>query len=115
MDWMPMVRVIERLQQHAAAAELFAFTSLSRLHVTTAPSYLECDGHYSVSIVWRFDEARFHLAIGSLSDGWLDDRPPEEICDESHFPMVVDPLIQRVLKARPGNQEGEQAVPPNGP
>jgi hypothetical protein len=111
MDWMPMVRAVQYLQAHPSAPELFAFTSLSRLHLTTAPIYQDCDSHCSVSVVWRCSERVFHLAFGQLADGWADDRHPEVVCDESSFGGSIQPLIQRLLSSRPPqveNHNGEQ-------
>lgn len=95
-----MVRAVQHLQALAVAPALFAFTSLARFHVTTAPSYAECDRHSSVTVIWRFPERRFHLAFGALADGWLDDRKPEQICKESEFATTVGPFIQRLWQAR---------------
>jgi hypothetical protein len=100
-DWMPMVHAVQHLQSLPVAPTLFAFTSLWRFHVTTAPSYAECDRHSSVTVIWRWPERRFHLAFGALAGGWVDDRPPEQICDESAFASTVEPFIQRLLSSRP--------------
>ena len=95
-----MVRAVQHLQALAAAPTLFAFTSLTRFHVTTAPSYAECDRHSSLTVIWRFPEQRFHLAFGALANGWLDDRKPEQICTENEFPSRVGPFIQRLLASQ---------------
>lgn len=96
-DWMPMVRAVHFLQSLPVAPRLHAFTSLYRFHLTTAPSYQECDRHCSVTIIWRWPDRRFHIAFGRLADGWLEDRPSEQICDEAAFPAAVEPFIQRLL------------------
>lgn len=95
-DWMPMVRAVQLLQSLEAAPTLFAFTSLLRFHVTTSPTYAECDRHFSISIIWRSPERRFHLAFCSLAAGWLDDRAPERICDEASFGPEILPFLQRL-------------------
>lgn len=100
-DWMPMIRAVQYLQSLASAPRLYAFTSLWRFHLTTAPTYEECHRHCSVTIVWRVRDRHFHLAFGRLADGWLEDRPPEQICGEAAFPVVVQPFIQRLLAAKP--------------
>lgn len=100
-DWMPMVRALRHLQSLPAAPNLFAFTSLWRFHITTAPTYAECDRHSSVTVIWRWSERCFHLAFGPLASGWVDDRPPEQICDENAFTSTVEPFIQRLLSSRP--------------
>lgn len=91
-----MVLAVQHLQSLEAASTLFAFTSLLRFHITTAPSYAECDLHSSISVIWRFPERRFHLAFGSLAAGWVDDRAPESICDESSFASQISPLLSRL-------------------
>jgi hypothetical protein len=96
-----MVRAVQHLQSLALAPRLYAFTSLARFHLTTAPTYEECHRHCSVTILWRGRDRRFHLAFGRLADGWVEDRRPEQICDESAFPAVVAPFIQRLLAAAP--------------
>ena len=100
-DWMPMVRAIQHLQSLAIAPRLYAFTSLWRFHLTTAPSYQECERHCSVTIIWRLSDRRFHLAFGRLANGWVDDRRPEQICEESAFAIVIEPFIQRLLASSP--------------
>ena len=100
-DWMPMVRAIEHLQSIPEASRLYAFTSLWRFHITTAPGYEECDMHCSVTIVWRWQERRFHIALGRLADGWVDDRAAEMISDESNFGALIEPFIQRLLVSSP--------------
>jgi hypothetical protein len=116
MDWMPMVRALQYLQAHPSAPDLFAFTSLSHLHLTTAPTFQVCDKHASVSVVWRCSEHVFHLAYGQLADGWADDWPPEVVCDESSFVGCIEPLIQRLLWStapQTENHNGEQAASSN--
>jgi hypothetical protein len=98
-DWMPMVRAVQHLQSLPVAPRLYAFTSLWRFHLTTAPSYQECDAHCSVTVVWRWTERRYHIAFGRLADGWADDRSPEKICEEAEFPGAIEPFIQRLLGA----------------
>jgi len=107
-DWMPMVRAIQHLQSLPVAPGLYAFTSLWRFHLTTAPTYQECDRHYSVTVIWRWTDRRFHIAFGRLADGWVDDRPPEQICEESDFAVVIEPFIQRLLASSPehANHDG---------
>jgi len=100
-DWMPMGRAVQHLQSLPVAPSLYAFTSLWRFHITTAPTYQECDRHCSVSISWRPPERKFYIAFGRLADGWVDDRPPEKICDEPAFPAAVEPFIQRLLASSP--------------
>jgi hypothetical protein len=92
-----MVRAVQHLQSLFLAPSLYAFTSLWRFHVTTAPTYQKCDRHCSVTVLWRSPERVFHLAFGRLADGWLDDRTPEQICDETAFPVIIAPLIQRLF------------------
>jgi hypothetical protein len=96
-DWLPMARAVRHFQSLAVAPQLFAFTSLWRFHLTTAPSYHDCDRHCSVTVIWRWPDRVFHIAFGRLADGWVDDRPPEQICDESALPGVIEPFIQRLL------------------
>lgn len=100
-----MARAVEHLQSLAVAPSLFAFTSLWRFHLTTAPNYQECDRLCSVTIVWRFPERRFHVAFGHLADGWVDDRPPEQVCEETAFPIVIEPFIQRLLASSPEHEK----------
>jgi hypothetical protein len=95
-DWMPMVRAVQHLQSLEAAPALYAFTSLWRFHITTSPTYAECDHHSSISVIWRHPERCFHLAFGPLAAGWLDDRAPERICDESSFPLEITPFLRRL-------------------
>ncbi len=98
-DWSAMARAVRVLQEHPAAGSLFAFTSLYRFHLTTSPDSGGCDGHHSVSIIWRPEAQVFHLAWGALSDGWLADREPDEVCGEGDFEDAVEPFIKRVLEA----------------
>jgi hypothetical protein len=105
-DWMPMVRAVQHLQSLPAASKLYAFTSLWRFHVTTSPTYAECGRHSSVSVIWHFPERRFRLAFGALAGGWVDDRTPERICEESIFPPTVEPFIQRLLASAPSGAKG---------
>ena len=100
-DWMPMARAVQHLQSLAVAPRLYAFTSLWRFHLTTAPTYHERDGHCSVTVIWRWTDRRFLLALGRLAAGWVDDRPPEQICEESGFAAVIEPFIQRLLASSP--------------
>ena len=100
-DWMPMVRAVLLLQSLPAAAGLYAFTSLWRFHLTTAPTYQGCDRHCSVTVIWRWTDRRFHIAFGRLADGWVDDRPSEQICDEPGFAVLIEPFIQRLLASPP--------------
>jgi len=104
-DWMPMLRAVQHLQSLPSAPRLHAFTSLWRFHLTTAPSYHDCDKHCSVTIIWRWPERRFYIAFGRLADGWVDDRQPDQICEESAFPIVVEPFIQRLLASPPPEHE----------
>lgn len=97
---MPMVKAIQHLQSLPVAPRLYAFTSLWRFHVTTAPAYQDCERHCSVTILWMLAERQFHLAFGRLADGWVDDRPPETVCDESSFAAGIEPFIQRLLASR---------------
>ena len=99
-----MARAVRHLQSLAVAPQLYAFTSLWRFHLTTAPSYYECDRHCSITVIWHWPEQVFHIAISRLADGWVNDRPPEQICDESAFPVVIEPFIQRLL-ASPSESE----------
>ena len=103
-DWMPMVRTVQHLQSLAVAPRLYAFTSLWRFHLTTAPTYQECDRHCSVTVIWRWTDRRFHIAFGRLADGWVDDRPPERICEESDFAVVIEPFIRRLLASSPEHE-----------
>ena len=96
-DWMPMARAVQHLQSLPFAPALYAFTSLWRFHVTTSPTYQECEKHASVEIVWHWPERRFHIAFGALADGWLDDRPAEQVCDEPAFSSAAQPFLQRLL------------------
>ena len=100
-DWMPMVRAVQHLQSLPVASRLYAFTSLWRFHITTSPTYRECDKHASVEIVWHWPERRFHIAFGRLAEGWLDDRPAEQMCEEPGFAAAVEPFIQRLLAPSP--------------
>ena len=99
-DWTPMVRAVQQLQSLGVASSLYAFTSLSRFHVTTAPVFQEHEKHCSVSVIWQWRDERFHIAFNRLAEGWVDDRAPEQICDEAAFPVVVEPFIERLLKDR---------------
>ncbi len=110
-DWMPMVRAVRHLQSLPVASSFHAFTSLWRFHVTTAPSYQECESHCSVTILWQVAERRFHMAFGRLADGWLDDRPPEQICDESSFASVVEPFLQRLAASKESSSESPTRPP----
>jgi hypothetical protein len=100
-DWMPMARAVQHLQLLPVATGLYAFTSLCRFHLTTAPTYPECVRHCSVTVVWRWTDRRFHIAFGRLAEGWVDDRPPERICEESGFAVVIEPFVQRLLASSP--------------
>jgi hypothetical protein len=104
-DWMPMVGAVQHMQSLAFAPDLYAFTSRWRFHFTTAPTFGERRSHYSVTIVWRFPERQFHIAFGRLANGWVDDRPPEEICEASGFAVVIEPFVQRLLASRPSQSE----------
>jgi hypothetical protein len=104
-DWMPMVRAVQALQTLPAAPALYAFTSLARFHVTTAPKYAECDKHSSASIIWKFPNRLFELAFAPLANGWADDRSAEVICQESNFFNAVGPFVDRVLASRPPTAE----------
>src|SRR5207244_2565375 len=104
-DWMPMARAVRHLQSLAVAPQLYAFTSLWRFHLTTAPSYHECHRHCSVTVIWRWPHRVFHVAFGRLADGWVDDRPPEQICDEAGFAAVIEPFAQRLLSSRPERED----------
>lgn len=103
-NWLPMARAVRHLQSLAVASRLYAFTSLWRFHLTTAPTYQECDRHCSVTVIWRWPDRVFHIAFGRLADGWVDDRPPEQICDESSFATVVEPFVERLLASRPESE-----------
>jgi len=105
-DWMPMVRALRHLQSLPVAPSLYAFTSLYRFHLTTAPTYEDCDRHCSVSVIWRWTDRRFHIAFGRLADGWVNDRPPEQICEESSFALFIEPFVQRLVASQP-SQESE--------
>ncbi|MEP7220863.1 MAG: hypothetical protein ABI876_18205 [Bacteroidota bacterium] len=96
-DWTPIIRAIRHLQSLEAAPRLYAFTSHWRFHLTTCPAAREFKRHFLVSILWRFPDRVFHIAFGRLADGWADDRPPEQICDELAFPAVIELFIQRLL------------------
>ena len=98
-DWMPMVRAVQHLQSLAVAPRLYAVTSLRRFHLTTAPTFQEHEKHSSISIIWQAPQKRFHLAFGDLADGWLDDRPPEQICDEATFLIVIELFVERLLSS----------------
>lgn len=100
-----MIRAVQHLHSLRVAPRLHAFTSHWRLHLTTAPSHQDCDRHYSVSIVWRHPERRFHLALGRLADGWADDRSPDEICEETAFPAVIEAFIRRLLASASQNDK----------
>jgi hypothetical protein len=54
-----------------------------------------------VTIIWRSTDKQFHIAFGRLADGWVDDRSPEQICEESGFAVVIEPFIQRLLASAP--------------
>src|SRR5262245_39395596 len=103
-DWMPMVGAVQHLQSLPVASSLYAFTSLWRFHLTTAPTYQERDTHCSVTVIWRWSDRVFHIAFGRLADGWVDDRPSEQVCDESSFAAVIDPFVQRLLASRPESE-----------
>jgi hypothetical protein len=101
-----MARAVQHLQTLPDAAKLYAFTSLWRFHLTTSPTYQECNEHSSVEIVWHWKEGVFHLALGALAKGWLDDRCAEETCDEPSFPSAVVPFLHRLLASAPPGQTG---------
>ena len=94
-----MARAVLRLQSLAVAPSLFAFTSHWRFHLTTASAYQERERHCSVTILWPWPDKRFHIAFGRLADGWVDDRPPEQICDEDAFPVAIEPFIERLMES----------------
>ena len=94
-----MARVVRHLQSLPVDPQLYAFTSLGRFHLTTAPSYQECDQHCSVTVIWRWPDRVFHIAFGRLADGWVGDRSPEMICGEAELAVVIEPFIQRLLAA----------------
>jgi len=96
-----MARAVQYLQAHAVSPRLYAFTSLWRFHLTTAPTFQDRDRHCSVTIIWRSTDKQFHIAFGRLADGWVDDRSPEQICEESGFAVVIEPFIQRLLASAP--------------
>lgn len=104
-----MARAVQHLQSLAVTPQLYAFTSLWYFHLTTAPTYQDCDSHCSITVVWHWPDRVFHIAFGRLADGWVDDRPPEQICDESTFPVVVEPFIQRLLASLPPASETHDA------
>src|SRR5436190_196108 len=109
-DWMPMVRAVRHLRSLPAAPRLYAFTSLWRFHLTTSPTYQECERHCSVTVLWRWPERVFHIAFGRLADGWLDDRQPEQTCEESGFAVVIEAFIQRLLVSSPEKATHEDMV-----
>ena len=100
-----MVRAVQHLQSLPVAPSLYAFTSLWWFHLTTAPTYQECDRHCSVTVIRRWPDRRFHIAFGRLAEGWVEDRPPEQICDDSSFAVVIEPFVQRLLASRPSESE----------
>jgi hypothetical protein len=98
--YLPMIRAVRYLQAHRDAPRLFAFTSLSHFHVTTAPTYAECSGHDYVCITWAWADGLFRLAFGSCDSGWADE-PAYDTCPEQDFPSAVEPLIERLLQSPP--------------
>ncbi len=94
-----MVRAVRYLQSRPYAPALFAFTSLAHFQITTAPSYAECKRHHYVSIIWAFPERQFHLRY--LTRGWTSEQPPDRVCVEAEFPVIVDAFIQRLLLQSP--------------
>jgi hypothetical protein len=93
-DWIPMVRAVQHFQSLASAPHLYAFTSLWRFYLTTAPTFQECGRHSAVNINWHWQERQFRLALDALAKGWVDDWQPEESCDETSFPSTVEPFIR---------------------
>lgn len=100
-DWKPMARAVQYLQSPPIAPTLYAFTSLWRFHLTTAPTCQESGRHCSVTVIWQWTDRRFHIAFGRLAEGWVDDRPPEQICEESSFAVVIQPFVERLLALGP--------------
>lgn len=98
-----MARAVQHLQSLAVAPQLYAFTSLWRFYLTTAPAFHEREKHYSVTILWRWPDRVFHIAFARLADGWVDDLPPNEICDEAAFPAVIELFISRLLASSSGS------------
>jgi hypothetical protein len=96
-DWQPMIQAVRYLQSLPVASSLFAFTSLTRLHVTTSPSYGESRSHSSVCVIWSFQDRHFRLSFDTLAKGWAFDRQPEHICYESSFTSSIEPFIHRLL------------------
>ena len=92
-DWQPMVRAVRYLQAQPYAPRLFAFTSLARFYVTTAPTYEQSKGHRTVGVAWSFHDRVFHLSIGE----WSGCRSHDRSCDEQEFPRSVDSLINVLL------------------
>ena len=101
-DWQPMVNAVRYLQAHRDASLLFAFTSLMHFHVTTGPTYAECEGHPYVRITWSYSDRVFRLSFGSCNAGWVD-VPSCDICDEQSFPTAVEPLLQRLFQPTSSN------------
>src|SRR5580765_6063468 len=108
-DWMPMVRAVQHLQSLPVASQLFAFTSLWRFYVTTAPSYSEAHAHRehrAVSIIWQWPHRHFRLSFSTLTKGWVDDWEPHELSGESSFASSVEPLIRRLVESPPPPPSG---------
>jgi hypothetical protein len=104
-----MLRAVQYLQSLPAASQLFAFTSLWRFYVTTAPSYSEAHEHRehrAVSIIWQWPHRRFRLSFSTLAKGWVDDWEPHELSDESSFASSVEPLMRRLLESPPPPPSG---------
>ena len=38
---------------------------------------------------------------GHLAEGWLEDRTPQQICDDGAFPVVIKSFIERLLDQKP--------------
>jgi hypothetical protein len=96
-----MVRAVQHLQSLTSASQLYAFTSLWRFYLTTAPTFQECGRHPAINTNWHWRERQFRLAFNTLAKGWAADWQPEQSCDETSFPSTVEPLIPRLLASQP--------------
>jgi hypothetical protein len=108
-DWTPMARAVQHLQSLTVAPHLYAFTSLWRFCLTTAPTYQEQERHCAVAITWLWRDRRFHVACSRLADGWVGDAPPDQFCEESDLATVIGPFIQQLLAASPGHESHDPA------
>ncbi len=92
-----MVELVLALQGRTDAHLLYAFTSLARFHVTTAPACESSDGHNFVGAVWDAHKQVFRVFRGACSSGWLD--LPETEHPETEVLSVLDPLILQLRRS----------------